>query len=177
MANDWVTYIFGNWAGFIVFLLSSIITLIGVTFMGGAFVQLKDTQKFDGSSLKKPDIEPHAKDTGFKLYLGFFKFMYDLLFYHIRTIINGIMYYLGFLPISILLFLLPIGVTLFIPVIYPCMVALTVIGLLIERPIEVKPEDGTTHHFRHLIIPPFHCSLISAPRAMRTFQNTPSYKN
>jgi hypothetical protein len=151
--NDWITYIFGKWPAFVGFLFSSIITVIGVMFMGGAFVQLRDSEPFNST---KPEIPIDAiPKTGLALYKAFCKYILDLLFYNIQYIINTIMYYLQYIPVPILLFLLPLGVTFFLPFLFPCIVALTVIGLLISRPSDKTGTSEQTHPFRYLIIPPF----------------------
>jgi hypothetical protein len=153
--NDLFFYIVGNWKGFNGFMISAIITIIGVTFMGGSLIQLRNSKPFDGDSNPKPKLDEELA-TGISLYIKFFNFMRALLYYNINSIINGIMYYLNIIPVPLLIFLLPFGVTLLLPILYPIIVAITVIGLLMSRPPESKKEDRTsTHPFRHLIFPPF----------------------
>jgi hypothetical protein len=63
-------YIVGNWKGFNGFMISAIITIIGVTFMGGSLIQLRNSKPFDGDSNPKPKLDEEYA-TGISLYIKF----------------------------------------------------------------------------------------------------------
>jgi len=158
--NDLMTYIFGDWSKFIGFVITSIISIIGVTFMGGSFLELAkvkhDTEK------EEPSIEGGRDTTQFTLYYNFLKYVTALTFHNIDILITKISYYSAMLPKTFILFVLPVFISMSLPFIYPIILTITVLGLLYKW----TSFDLKENNFTYLVIPPLYtfssyCSICT----------------
>jgi hypothetical protein len=120
--NNFYTYIFGNWEKFLLLLITSIISLVGYAFMGGAFIQLKDAAKIPAQvKLTDPKDGMGSSD----LYRIFLINVYTSLEHYIKLRLNQIVSLSEFVPPTLILLLLPFVASLGVSILFPAMVIYT----------------------------------------------------
>ena len=132
MANKIVPYIFGKWAKFIVVFFTCLVTIVGITFIGGNLVTTNI--KHDSSSYPNTDALPNIS-----VYVLYFQFLYlswEILKYVINEKTSFIISYLHDLYIQnnsltniFILFILPIFMNMGLPLLYPIILCLLGLGL------------------------------------------------
>ena len=126
-----IKYILGDTTQFIVGLITCIIALVGILFMGGSFVILsEDTQAKRNDPEKKECVNlDSGEKEGFSLYVFFILTMWYLLKENITAVTTYLFKFVGNINKRFTIFVMPLIWVLCIPIMYPVMLFLTVGGI------------------------------------------------
>jgi hypothetical protein len=127
ITNDFIKYIFGDWAKFILFFIGCLTSLVGITFLGGSFIHAADSQELKDLAENTPDVSSNLE--GMALYIKYYKTCWLLLKQYIAIIMFTFFNFSNNISSLITLFILPFGVIFMIPFLYPLMIGLTGIAV------------------------------------------------
>ena len=125
-----IKYILGDTTQFIVGLITCLIALIGILFMGGSFVILSEDQKKNSISKKECINLDSGDKQGFSLYVFFILTLWYVLKSNITKVSTLIFETVSNINRRFTIFILPLIWVMCIPILYPVMLVLTVGGLL-----------------------------------------------
>ncbi len=145
--NDFVKYIFGNWEKFIILFITSLISLVGYSFMGGSFIQLQGFNK----KKEPPDLKNvEGNDpSDVQIYIAFVTYIWVLLQNELYNQIISLVNLVKKVNPIFLLLIVPMLFSIAIPLLIPFVVFIIIKAIF---------EKGPSSQMQPFLFPPYNVS-------------------